>query len=548
MAKHLRRLCWLICLPAAAFAQQSWIQGKVTYLAGPSVYTDIGRDAGAEQGDTLFSEKKKAVLIIQAISRRSSVAFTLDTTWKAAVGTKLLAHKHVRPVTETRDSLKTVDSIGATTQDVSSLWTGVITGANIQRSAVLDTGSSLSRPSQVNRVYGRVALQWYTSRDRENSQYNYHEPGGVINLSARRIQGSHFNLNTNVHVRKTYSDRTLRAANYPVRVYEMSLQYANEAVPYGYSVGRVSAPIINGIGYFDGAIYRHRVHPAWTLGGFAGSEPDYRKSPPQPSHTKVGFYAHYQQSAGVSRIASSVAFAGQYISGNIDREFVYLQNDLTLSPALSFYQNAEIGINRSDQARSSRSIELSNIYVMTRYRPIRTLTLTGSYDLRKNVFLIQTYKSIADTLFDDALRQGLRGEVNWRATRQLTLTVGSSVRTRKGDPKKTFLHSAGLHYNNVFRTQCNVSYRFSTTTTPYTDASSHAVGLSRQFGRLFSSAGFRTYRYQLAGRSTMYDRWSISFDGSLEVGRRVYASLLYEYSSGSDEKSDRVFMEMSYRF
>lgn len=525
--------------------------GKITYVAADAIYTDIGTLKGAVVGDSLRLAAKPAqpILVIRSISRKSSLVASFDSNFKAAVGMDLLFHPSVVRTDSIR--ITTGDSAKTARSDLQALWSGAIAKHNQTALDNLGSQSESSRSVSKDRnlLVGRVGLQFFSSSDRKNSDYNYYQPGMVVNLDYNRIQGSHYSVSTNTHIRKTYSNRDLRSANYPLRIYELSLKYQNDAVPYSYQVGRVSSPVINGIGYFDGALYAHKLQSHVTVGGFVGTEPDYRKSTPQTSTSKVGIYANYKHEfSNETRTNSTLAFSGQYVHGKIDREFFYLQNDATYGSLLYLYQNAEVGINRSGQSRRASQLELSNIYLMARIRPIRTLSMTGSYDARKNVFLIQTYRTIPDSLFDDAFRQGLRGEVSWRATKQLTLSVSSSVRTRAGDSQNTWLHSAGMYYYNFLQTQLNLNFRYFTTTTPYTSAHSFSYGVSRQWGRLYASSSLRTYTYELRGRSESYDRRSVSADVSYEISRRLFTTAQYEYSTGRDEQADRFFLEISYRF
>lgn len=541
----------LACVCSVQSLTGQVVEGRVTYIAEDGIYTDIGTLKGVSIGDTLYLDDAsgKPVLWVQSVSRKSSLNLPMDTTRRFQVGMAVFA-RTTDKVIPSRDRVTASDTLRPSGK-LDSLWIGVISHQNIETRTGESSAASRTVTALADRndLRGRVGFQFFRSADRKNPDYNYYQPGLTIHADLLRIQGSHYSFSTNTHIRKTYSNRDLRSANYPVRVYEMALTYQNDAVPYSYQVGRISSPVINGIGYFDGGLYSHRIRPTLSVGGFIGTEPDYRKSTPQTKTSKLGAYVHYMHAFSQTvKSNSTLAFSGQYLNGNIDREFVYLQNDVTLGSRVYVYQNAEFGINRSDLSRRQSTLEISNIYLMTRIRPLRTVSVTASYDARKNVFLVQTYKAIPDSLFDDALRQGLRGDISWRVTRQLTLSAGSSVRTRKGDSQKTWLHSAGFYYYNLFETQINVNFRAFSTHTPYTTARSYSTSVSRQFHRLYSSVSLRTYDYELRGRSEKYGRFSAGLDISYDLTRRLFATAQYEYSTGKDEKADRLFLELSYRF
>ncbi|MBL7959802.1 hypothetical protein JNL27_06130 [bacterium] len=392
-------------------------------------------------------------------------------------------------------------------------------------------------------------MQGYVSHDRLNPDYSYQQPGGLINLDVNRIQGSYYNFSSNIRFRKTYSTRPTRANNYPVRVYELAVEYNNPSHPFRYSAGRIFAPVINGVGNFDGVFLGYKLSNQWEVGTFGGTQPNNLNSKPDLTNSKIGIYANYKKILSPAwRWNTTLAFSGQYYNNKIDREYFYFQNDATLGQKIYFYQNSEIGINRSRLSNRKRKIELSNFYIMGHYAPVPSVGLSASYDSRVNVFMIQTYRAIPDSLFDDALLQGFRGDISWRATRQITLSAGSSIRTRAGDPHKTYLNSAGLYYYNLLKSQLNLNYRFFYTSTPTTKAYSSSYGISRQFSNLYLTTTYRTYHYRYIFQNSQYSRSSITMDGSYALTRKLFTSFEYEYSTGQYEKADRFFAELSYRF
>lgn len=540
----------LICGISEIYGQRAIADGKITYIAENSCYTDIGKDKGASKGDTLFTKDRgHALLIIQSISRKSSYCSVINTSSRIRLGEELIAYVDEpsltsKPVLTTRDTLRKAPT------DLKALWAGTILQVSVdndssERSA--RTTRPVNRPP--NQLSGRIALQSFFSRDMKNSDYNYAQPGGVINLDLNRIQGSHYNMSSNIRFRKMFSSTPSRSTDYPIRVYELSIEYNNPAVPYRYSAGRIFAPVINGVGNFDGVFFGYKLTHEWELGTFGGTQPNNLNSKPDMTNSKVGIYANFKRVfAPAWRWNTTLAFSGQYVNRKIDREYIYVQNDISLGKKINFYQNSEIGINRSDLSNRKNKIEISNLYIMGHYTPLQAVSLTASYDARVNVYLIQTYRSIPDSLFDDALLQGFRGDINWRTTRNLTLSASSSIRARAGDTHKTYLNSAGLNYYNLLRSQINVNYRYFLTSAQYTKANSSSLGLSRQFSNLYLSTTFRTYYYKFIYQHSQYRRNSITLDGSLALTRKLYSSFEYEYSTSKVEKADRFFIELSYRF
>lgn len=541
-----------LIISATVCGQDGWIYGKITYISSSAVYTTIGKDNFAVTGDTVYLKKEThfPAMVINAISRRSSACALLIPVNQIDTGMTVSVKIPRERLSLTIRPVVAADSANIKTTSGDSLWLGVIEKNNSLRkleSGTKENSNRIIKPEE-NILSGRVAFQYMMIRDRNNPDYNYYQPGAVLHVSLNRIQGSYWNLNSHLRFRNTRTKSTRRYDDYPLRIYEMSLEYDNAASALYYTVGRVSSPVINGIGSFDGGYVHYRLNRRFKLGGFLGTEPDYMKSTPQTNTIKIGSFIHYEYCSECDRqFRSTLAFSGQYVKGNIDREYLYTQNDLSLGTRWFLYQNSEFGINRSSLSRRNQTIELSNIYIMARYNPVQAVSLNLSFDDRKNVYLLQTYKSIPDSLFDDASRLGIRSEVRWRATKQLTLSANSSVRTRNGDSRHTYLHSVGSSYYNVPKLRMNLDYRFFYTTTPYTSAYSHSMNLSRFFSRLQLALNLRSYHYQYRILKGSSDRYSVTFDCNYSWNSKLFSSFEYEYSFGKQDKTDRLFLEFSFR-
>lgn len=550
MPESLKKLFLVIAffLPTIAQPQTITLKGEVTYIAGGSYFTNIGKDAGAAKGDTLYNLNKKPILVIESISRKSSFCKTVNSEIKINIGTKVMAYVLPAVASEPSKSFVRKDTV-TVVADQARIWEGSFDQIKTDSSTANVRPILRTASRKANQVSGRVALQSLIMNDRLNGNNDYQQPGGLINLHVYRIQDKYFDLNVNARFRKTYSKRAMTGDNYPMRIYEISLVYNNPAVPYSFAAGRVFSPVINGVGNFDGGVFEYRLADHWQIGAFGGTQPDYLNSKPDWSHSKGGMYVHYKNEMSPDwRWTATLAFAGQYVKGKIDREYFYVQNDAAIGPKLYAYMSSEIGVNRSDLSARKKAIELSNLYVLGRYKPFKPLTISISYDARVNVYLLQSYRAIPDSLFDDAYRQGFRGDVHWRATRQLAVTFSSSVRTRAGDPNSTYLNSGGLYYYNLFKTRVNINCNIFFATTSFTKANSLSFGLFRQFSDLYLSTTYRTYRYQYVSQGTHYRRQSITFDGSYAFTRKIFVTAGYENSSGKNEKSTRIFTELSYRF
>ena len=144
----------------------------------------------------------------------------------------------------------------------------------------------------------------------------------------------------------------------------------------------------------------------------------------------------------------------------VSREYLATQADFNANRNLYLTHYFEIDFNRAWRRQiSGGAINLSNTYFNATYYPSAKISLNVSYDARR---LIRTWetKTIADSLFDQSLRQGWRASVSLQPSVLTRLAFDGGWQGQKNSPD---VFSAGISAStaNLLRSGASLSGRVS---------------------------------------------------------------------------------------
>ena len=95
------------------------------------------------------------------------------------------------------------------------------------------------------------------------------------------------------------------------------------------------------------------------------------------------------------------------------------------------------------------TLNLTSLYLSLRYRLSRRLSVSTSYDARKNVIYYETFKSYLDQLLTDVLRKGYQFRINYNPVNFINTGVSGSYRSEKNDPHTSYNANGFLTFNQV---------------------------------------------------------------------------------------------------
>ena len=362
------------------------VVATVSYLSTQSVYLDAGRNRSLAPGDTgVVMHRRLAAgrLVITAVSTSSSSARMLAAGDSVAVGDTVF-------VTPSLHAAAAAQGAGAP--------------------MVSRAGGSLDRTP--NWFHGRIAVQ-YTGSTEQGIGTTLSRPSLLLYLHAGPLAGSdlHFSFHGRVDGALARTISAIGSQGTTLRLYDLTLGLDDPQRWFGFSAGRITSVFVGGLGLVDGAQVFGRAGNL-AVGVLGGFQPDYRTSGFDTQTQKIAGFANYAWGEGQSfRGGSTVAYGRQFFEQKLDRDYLYLQNTTAFGSTLFLYQSTEIDLHAREGDTQRSAFALTNTFLTLSYQPLSWMTANLGYDASRPIEFLESEKSIADSLLDRALRQGVRGSV-----------------------------------------------------------------------------------------------------------------------------------------
>jgi len=403
-----------------------------------------------------------------------------------------------------------------------------------------------------NNLNGQISVQAFGQRDRSAPRFDFFESSAYLRLSVERLAGLPLRLNARARSspnRRQFGANSGRSRPALSRVYEITVEYTTPNAPVEFALGRMLRNEWRGVGYLDGVAFGYRFNETWKAGVFAGTQPDLYHYGFRADEKKLGGFLQIKRPVGKSaEIIFAATGVGQYMRRQISRE--YLAAEIGFIWMRQFYltQYLEIDYNRNWRKTAQNSaIDLNNAYFNASYYPQSWIFFGVSYDARR---LIRTWetRSIADSLFDQALRQGWRANVNLQPTALVRFTFDGGLQQHKGTPN---VYSAGVSASawNLLRSGVGLSARFSYFGNSFSGGYYPAIEVSRSFlGMLYATIGGGAYLYRMGnGGQSQSNPWErLRLDVNLT--RSFFLSSTVENFHGDTMKFVRGFVDLGWRF
>ncbi|MFQ5638096.1 MAG: hypothetical protein ACE5IR_08905 [bacterium] len=508
--------------------------GEIKYISKHTVYINLGSKQGLSVGDTVAVKRQNrrvGDLVVEHVSRLSAACRAIVQLSDIKQGDRV---EILLPFTDSQPKAPKQQ------RERQSKRTDTIP----QKQNRL---ASESRKKEANRIRGRIAVQTLWFDDMGAANLDYTQLALRTSLKVQHFLGMPLELRFRWRSRGHHRERVLSSEiadkEWTHNVYELSFVYENASSPFEFGFGRILSHRIRGLGYIDGGLVSVRMNDLWRIGLAGGTQPSLRGSNFQTDEQKFGFFINFEKGEYRSqRISSTIAFSGRYHGGVTSREFVYLQNNFSYGSKFSVYQTVEMDLNRGWKNTNGRSsIQFSNVYLSARYAPSEALSLTASYDARKNVRVYET-RTIPDSLFDETTRQGLHTGFTLRLPHRMRLSGNFGMRFRKGNLKNTTFASGALSVRNVFHSRATLQARFSYFSTMFTKGYRPNIHIRVPVARTLSlNLGTGSYIYQTGSRIT--NNYWFEIRGTYRITRRLFADFGYRGFLDERLKSKRVFLE-----
>ncbi|MFH1844800.1 MAG: hypothetical protein ABIF77_16540 [bacterium] len=405
------------------------------------------------------------------------------------------------------------------------------------------------------RIRGRTALEWSSFAYAGNSEEYFQQSAFLVRLHGQRLWDRP--LEFRLYLRSRYNQRNPAIdsarprTEWRHRVYRLSLVYDDPDLPFRFALGRMFSSEVPSAGGWDGALVEYRSGSRWRLGVFGGGDPDWIDSEPDFAQQKRGGYVSFGAGQfGHRRYRGTLAFVGQYRSGEVSREFLTVINQVSFGRQLSVHQHLELDLNREWRRETSgEDRTLSRLNADIRYRVNDHLQLNLGYHHYQNVRRIET-RDIPDSLFADARLNGLRAGARIRLSRAVRLGGQISSRRRQGEDRSPVFVTGNLGWTDFLHSgavlECRYAYaegRFANSRVPSCDLQRN-VGNSLRLGLGFGSQsyeGVETETFDLDGQ------WLRCF-GTWRLARSLDLQWIYRKAWGDVAAGDRLFLQLSRRW
>jgi hypothetical protein len=525
--------CLISVLIALSVKADDKIRASVSYISSSVVYLDAGRDAGFAVGDTvdiLKNQKTIATILITAVSRKSSSAQILTGEGSITVGDVGISKKNfivptkAVPVTVAKESTNTVVK-------------------SIPQSASIEQTEDV--------ITGRASLQ-YTGVSAEDSRFNLSQPAPMLRLNILNIYGT--GLEFSMYTR-SYYDMTNNYQRYggstrlKTRMYEFQLQHDLPDDEFGYGFGRMTSRFVGGMGVFDGAHFYAREGD-FTAGMMFGANVMDQSINVKPDNTKEALFVNYSSGKDFSRhYDGTLAYIRQQVKGNLDREFIYLQNYAAISSDLSMYQSSEMDLRDINNGVKSSGLKLTNTFFSINYYPVSWLTTNVGYDGTRSVYLFETMKTISDTLFDKNFMQGYRANATVRLPYYISLSGGFVYRTKKGDARDAATMDGSVRMSDILGSEIGAGVRYAKIYGVYSGGNNITLDIDRTFFySLSTSLRYDYYSYKIFSLQQIYVTQTATVSVNYRISRMFYTSLSADDVIDITMNSIRVFAEFGVRF
>lgn len=334
------------------------------------------------------------------------------------------------------------------------------------------------------------------------------------------------------------------------RIATFALEYKQEGSRVGMAMGRINPARVGAIGRLDGASFEYRITDPVRVGVFAGANSQWQYTENRPNLQTYGAYAGYRRgSARNLLVDQTFSVVGQYHGGTASREVLFAQGRITRNGRWNLSHSIEVDVNRGwREAESGQAFSLSTAYAQGRLNLTRSVAATVSYDTRKSFRTYET-RDIADSIFDDRVRQGVRGQLDVSLPDGIVISAGAGVRSVADESDRTISYNGAIRKQGLFNAKSTVSIQGAAFSSDVN--SGHNINASIGQGirqRDWISLGACLYSYSLEGDSVARTNRRIDLTVRLGITQSLAVNTLGQLSGGDDTRGHRLEAGLSYQF
>lgn len=523
---------WLILFSAQTSVAQTAgkLTGMVTYISSSHVYVQFTGTDGIKAGDTLYaaSPEEVPVLRVKYISSRSCSAERINN---ANVKLNDTVHAYI-PIPGIQDKSEKVDTVKQA----------------IVRE--LPAPVPIFRKTGKKNLWGKFSIQSLSNISNSGARDNFQRWRYSFSLGADSIAGSKFGFSSYMFF--AYNTRDWQSVKSSVgkalKIYDLSLSFRPDANNRLWAGRHLNFRISN-IGSIDGLQYEHETGNLY-FGGIVGSHPDFSDYGYNLKMFEYGVYAGRTDSVSSGKMENTVAFFNQTNNFRTDRRYLYYQHTNNIIWNTSLFASTEIDLYKKENGIDKNTATLTSLFVSLYYNPSNLVSLSLSYDARRNVVYYETYKSFIDSLFTNEMRQGYRLSLMLRPFNGIMLSLNGGYRFQKSDIKPSRNFGANFYMSELPFLKVNMNASYTRLISSYTDGNIAGLRFTKYFypTDLSMSLDIRRTEYKYNFNIQTVVQNSIGADISYRLPLDIYLGINYEGVFEKQRTYGRFFLDLTKRF
>lgn len=519
--------------PLAGLAQQQAIDGSVTFKSSKNVYVRFNSTENISTGDTLFYDvagTRKPALIVTQKSSTSCVCTSL-TSDNIVVGQRISFFPKSPPIQE----IKSDDVVMPETLPL------VVTPDSIKN-------DSVPRTIRKQLINGRLTFSTNASINSDNNS-NFHRIRTAFSLNIQNIRNSSFSTQTYITYRHRYGiDQSTTGFYDDFKIFTLAVQYA-PGDKFNLWVGRKMNNNMANMGAIDGIQSEYKLNK-FIIGAFAGTRPDFTDFTFNPVLNQFGAYVVRIDKTNSGMAQTSLAFAEQQNDFKTDRRFVYFQHNNSVIKNLNLFLSSELDLYKKINGDISNKPSITSVYLSLRYRLRKNLSISTSYDNRRNIIYYESYQTFIDQLVAQETRQGFRLQMNYSPFKSISINASTFYRYQGDNPVPTKNYVGNINFNNIPGLKMNVAVNANLLESYYFKGTIIGGRVSDDFlkGKINAELNYRNVNYTFFNSETSLKQHIAGFNINFNLLKKTSLILSYEGTFEPKTTYHRYFITAIQRF
>lgn len=536
MTKILGSILFFVLTASVAYAQNSrLVEGTVTYVTSRSVYVRFENTQSLTPKDTILvmiNNQWTKALIVQNVSSKSCIT-TNFVDMPILVGFKVGYYARIEELKVEKPQTTTIIELKKDSIPLSKINSVQIEEKTKPR-------------KQTNN--GRISVS--TNGSMNEAEKGYNRIRTAFSFNVNNINGGKFSFENYITYQRRFGvEQVQRNFNEDFKIYSLALSYdANDNT--NVSLGRKINNRMANMGAIDGLQIEHKYKKI-IVGGFGGFRPDDMDYSFNASLVQFGAFAAHEAELGKGLIQTSLAFAEQKNNFKTDRRFVYFQHSNSIVKNLSLFYSIELDLFQNIDSVKSNKVNLTSTYISLRYKPFKKLSITTSYDNRRNVIYYETYRTYIDQLLNQETRQGVRLNVNYNISKLLHFNASGFYRYQENKPQPTKNYVANLTFSQIPSLNAALNLNVNAMQTYYFNGNIYGARLNKDLfkGVLSTELNYRKVDYKFFNtEQPSLKQDVVGFSANIYGKKRTSFMFSYEGTFEPNKSYNRYYITLSQRF